>query len=120
MSGPTITPEQYRKISDWDLLHVYLHAVRDDDGIYIPIGQRIKQSAGYFESDGEEDSEPAKDPIAALGVPREALFLGVPVQYAVMFFNVYRNRGMKDDGEILKLLQAKIREVPPWGCYSQG
>jgi hypothetical protein len=121
MGGPTILPAQYKTISDWDLLHVYL-APRDDQGDFITLRRRIAYAAGFpdqLDSESEEGAEPPIDPIAASGIPREAFLMGVPVCYVLMFFKTWRDRGF-DDQAAMEKLKAKIAEVPPWGNYSNG
>ena len=116
MGGPTILPWQYAKISDWDLIHVYL-APREEDGTFILLRERLRRAGG--QADEEKEQEPPEDPITALNVPREALFMGVPMQYVLMFWQVWRRRGMAED-QIMEKFREQVKEVPPHTCFQKA
>ena len=89
---PFISPEEYARLSDWQILNVYL-AAPDDEGRPIPMRGRSS----------EEGDGPTGDPDLAgrelpsakeLELPADALAYGVPMDFVLMSFQTYRSRGL--------------------------
>lgn len=108
MGGAFVTPEQYDRLTDWDIIHVYL-APRDDEGALVTLKRRISRARlGGLPEDAQRELPSVEE----LQVPREALLLGVPMDYTLMFFQVWRARGLDAESTMAKFRE-KVKEVPP-------
>lgn len=82
-----MAPGLYARLSDYQICEVYF-AERDKDNNLVPFWQR--QAVPGADRNGFPSAE-------ELGVPREALLMGVPMDFVLMFWQVWRGRGKEPD-----------------------
>jgi len=89
-----ITPELYARLSDYQVTEIYF-APRDKDLNLIPFYERLADR----EQQEEEQAEPVRSPTAGLGtveelgVPQEMLLKGIPMDFVLLFYRTWRDRG---------------------------
>lgn len=91
-----ITPGVYASLSDRQIVHVFL-APRDEDGVLIPEARQKDTAAGKLEAWRQERLDRAGQELPSLEdleVPDEAFTRGVPMAFVLMFWQVWRSRGL--------------------------
>jgi hypothetical protein len=107
-----VTPGVYARLSDWQIVEVYL-APRDDEHKLVPYRTRHrKPSDGPTGRPGDAHRELKS--AGELGVPKECFYQGPGRGYVLMFWQVWRGRGLSVE-ETLERWRAQLRRCPPAG-----
>jgi hypothetical protein len=112
LGGRLLLPWDYDRIDDWTLVNVYL-APHDDDGRLIPIRKRMLVLAGGQTGDPDQVGRelPAPD---SLDIPHEALHAGYPMSYTVLFWKVWKQRGLATEA-IMEKFKETLKVYKPRG-----
>lgn len=94
-----MTPELYGRLSDYQVCEVYF-APRDKEDRLVRFWER--------NDDEEPNALRGFSSAEELGVPREALLCGVPMDFVLMFWTVWRQRG-KDAPWILNRFREYLK-----------
>lgn len=97
-----IAPDTYSRLSDRQILRVYL-APRDDDGDLVPEcdqddrGSREDRRRRRWNRRRIEAAGRELPPVEELKVPDEVIHSGVQMSYVLMFWQVWRGRGLTSE-----------------------
>lgn len=108
-----ITPEQYYKLSDRQILDSYL-AEFDEDRRLVPLKRRIWNARYPDTVTGDPDRAGRELPsVESLDIPQEVLLCGVPMDYVLMWWSIWRKRATYNTEELLAKWWSERGELPP-------
>lgn len=112
----SLTWERYLGETDWRILHCYLAPRDEENHALIPLRVRMGRTRPDPEgATGDPDRAAQELPKAEdLGVPAEVFACNVPVSYILMFWAVWKRRGLNSE-TILEKFYSKLDECPPHG-----
>jgi hypothetical protein len=105
-----VTPAVYAGLSDWQIAEVYL-APRDDDHQLTAYRRRHRRPEDGPTGRPEDAGRELKS-AEELGVPGECFFQGPGRAYVLMFWQVWRGRGLSVE-QTLGRWQAQLKRCPP-------